>query len=344
MTAADTTTEAGSLLATLGVAPIAASAAARWQVRSPIDGSADRRIADAIDARQVSAAIGRRRTRLRRLAPGARTAARRTRPPARRRTARAQGDAGRAGHARGRQDHAAKALGEVQEMIDICDFAVGLSRQLHGLTIASERPGHRMMEQWHPLGVVGVISAVQLPGRGLGVECDAGAGLRRPGGLEAEREDAADRAGDAGAVRCGAGAAFATPGVTHPTALCQLVIGGATVGEALVDDPRDRAAVGDRLDADGPRGRTARRRALRPLPARARRQQRDDRRTERRPRAGGARHRVRRLRHGRAALHDDAPRLRPRRASTTNWRPGSNAPGPACASAIRASPARWSAR
>ncbi|MBV6307170.1 aldehyde dehydrogenase family protein [Candidimonas humi] len=53
--------------------------------------------------------------------------------------------------------------GEVQEMIDICDFAVGLSRQLHGLTIASERPGHRMMETWHPLGVVGVISAFNFP-------------------------------------------------------------------------------------------------------------------------------------------------------------------------------------
>src|SRR5690606_40052498 len=53
--------------------------------------------------------------------------------------------------------------GEVQEMIDICDLAVGHSRQLHGLTIASERPGHRMMEQWHPLGVVGVISAFNFP-------------------------------------------------------------------------------------------------------------------------------------------------------------------------------------
>ena len=56
-----------------------------------------------------------------------------------------------------------ESLGEVQEMIDICDFAVGLSRQLHGLTIASERPGHRMMEQYHPLGVVGVISAFNFP-------------------------------------------------------------------------------------------------------------------------------------------------------------------------------------
>ena len=53
--------------------------------------------------------------------------------------------------------------GEVQEMIDICDFAVGLSRQLHGLTIASERPGHRMMEQWHPLGPVLIISAFNFP-------------------------------------------------------------------------------------------------------------------------------------------------------------------------------------
>jgi aldehyde dehydrogenase (NAD+) len=56
-----------------------------------------------------------------------------------------------------------EAAGEVQEMIDICDFAVGLSRQLHGLTIASERPGHRMMEQWHPLGPVLVISAFNFP-------------------------------------------------------------------------------------------------------------------------------------------------------------------------------------
>jgi aldehyde dehydrogenase (NAD+) len=57
----------------------------------------------------------------------------------------------------------AEGEGEVQEMIDICDFATGLSRQLYGLTIASERPGHRMMEQWHPLGVVGIISAFNFP-------------------------------------------------------------------------------------------------------------------------------------------------------------------------------------
>ncbi|MDA7949865.1 MAG: aldehyde dehydrogenase family protein [Pirellulaceae bacterium] len=56
-----------------------------------------------------------------------------------------------------------ESLGEVQEMIDICEFAVGLSRQLYGLTIASERPNHRLMEQWHPLGPVGVISAFNFP-------------------------------------------------------------------------------------------------------------------------------------------------------------------------------------
>ena len=56
-----------------------------------------------------------------------------------------------------------EGLGEVQEMIDICDFAVGLSRQLHGLTIASERPDHRMLETWHPYGVCGVVSAFNFP-------------------------------------------------------------------------------------------------------------------------------------------------------------------------------------
>ena len=56
-----------------------------------------------------------------------------------------------------------EGLGEVQEMIDICDFAVGLSRQLYGLTMHSERPGHRMYEQWHPLGPIGIITAFNFP-------------------------------------------------------------------------------------------------------------------------------------------------------------------------------------
>jgi len=57
----------------------------------------------------------------------------------------------------------AEGIGEVQEMIDICDFAVGLSRQLYGLTMHSERPGHRMYEQWHPLGTIGIVSAFNFP-------------------------------------------------------------------------------------------------------------------------------------------------------------------------------------
>jgi aldehyde dehydrogenase (NAD+) len=56
-----------------------------------------------------------------------------------------------------------EGLGEVQEIIDICDFAVGLSRQLYGLTMHSERPRHRMYEQWHPVGIVGIISAFNFP-------------------------------------------------------------------------------------------------------------------------------------------------------------------------------------
>jgi aldehyde dehydrogenase (NAD+) len=95
-----------------------------------------------------------------RMLPG--SEARRDRPPVRQRPARQESRARRLvtlemGKIR------AEGEGEVQEMIDICDFAVGLSRQLYGLTMHSERPGHRMYEQWHPLGVVGVISAFNFP-------------------------------------------------------------------------------------------------------------------------------------------------------------------------------------
>ena len=78
------------------------------------------------------------------------------------RAAEAQGGPGAAGHAGDRQDPE-RGAGEVQEMIDMCDFAVGLSRQLYGLTIASERPQHRMIEQWHPLGPIGIITAFNFP-------------------------------------------------------------------------------------------------------------------------------------------------------------------------------------
>jgi aldehyde dehydrogenase (NAD+) len=125
-----------------------------------------------------------------------------------------------------------EGLGEVQEMIDICDLAVGLSRQLFGLTIASERPGHRMMEQWHPLGVVGVISAFNFPvavwswNSALALAC-GDAVVWKP----SEKTLLT-------ALACQALAAEAARRVGAPEGLTSVVLGGASVGEALVDDPR----------------------------------------------------------------------------------------------------------
>jgi aldehyde dehydrogenase (NAD+) len=126
-----------------------------------------------------------------------------------------------------------EGLGEVQEMIDICDFAVGLSRQLYGLTIATERPGHRMMETWHPLGVVGVISAFNFPvavwawNACLAFVC-GDAVLWKPSekapltalAVQALFERAAQRFGDS------------------PPHLSQVVQGARETGEALVDHPK----------------------------------------------------------------------------------------------------------
>ena len=123
----------------------------------------------------------------------------------------------------------AEGEGEVQEMIDICDFAVGLSRQLYGLTIASERPGHRMMETWHPLGVVGVISAFNFPvavwswNAALALVC-GNAVVWKPS------EKRPDRAGLPGAVRAGRAALG-----DAPAGLSEVLIGGREIGEALVD-------------------------------------------------------------------------------------------------------------
>ena len=126
-----------------------------------------------------------------------------------------------------------EGLGEVQEMIDICDFAVGLSRQLYGLTIASERPGHHMRESWHPLGVVGVISAFNFPvavwawNTSLALVC-GNAVLWKP----SEKTPLT-------ALACQAlfeKALAAFKGA--PVALAQLIIGDRDAGEALVDDPR----------------------------------------------------------------------------------------------------------
>jgi aldehyde dehydrogenase (NAD+) len=127
--------------------------------------------------------------------------------------------------------------GEVQEMIDICDFAVGLSRQLHGLTIASERPGHRMMEQWHPLGVVGVISAFNFPvavwawNAALALVCGDSV-VWKPSEKTPLTALATQALFDA-ALRD-----FRAAGGEAPDHLSQVLHGLAPVGEALVDDAR----------------------------------------------------------------------------------------------------------
>ncbi|AWI86251.1 aldehyde dehydrogenase family protein (plasmid) [Alloyangia pacifica] len=126
-----------------------------------------------------------------------------------------------------------EGLGEVQEMIDICDFAVGLSRQLYGLTIATERPGHRMMETWHPLGVVGIITAFNFPcapwcwNAALALVCGDPV-LWKPSektpltalACQAVLERALARFGDA------------------PEGLSQVLIGGPELGKTLVDSPK----------------------------------------------------------------------------------------------------------
>ena len=126
-----------------------------------------------------------------------------------------------------------ESLGEVQEMIDICDFAVGLSRQLYGLTIASERPSHRMMEQWHPLGPVLVISAFNFPvavwawNAMLAIVCGNPV-IWKP----SEKAPLC-----AEAVMVGVRSAMRRFG-DAPEGLVQLVQGDRDIGEALVDDHR----------------------------------------------------------------------------------------------------------
>jgi aldehyde dehydrogenase (NAD+) len=126
-----------------------------------------------------------------------------------------------------------EGLGEVQEMIDICDFAVGLSRQLHGLTIASERPGHRMMETWHPLGVCGVISAFNFPvavwawNAALALVCGDSV-VWKPSEKTALCALAANALLKQAARRFG----------SIPEGLSEVLIGGPELGELLADDAR----------------------------------------------------------------------------------------------------------
>lgn len=130
-----------------------------------------------------------------------------------------------------------EGLGEVQEMIDVCDFAVGISRQLYGLTMATERREHRMMETWHPIGVVGIISAFNFPvavwcwNAALALVC-GDAVVWKPSektpltafANHALFERAIKRFGDEGGVA--------------PVGLSAVLIGGRAIGEVLVDHPR----------------------------------------------------------------------------------------------------------
>jgi aldehyde dehydrogenase (NAD+) len=125
-----------------------------------------------------------------------------------------------------------EGLGEVQEMIDICDLAVGLSRQLFGLTIASERPGHRMMEQWHPLGVVGVISAFNFPVAVWSWNAALAFVCGDPVVWKPSEKTVLT------ALACQALAAEAARRVGAPAAVSSVLIGGPAIGEVLVDDPR----------------------------------------------------------------------------------------------------------
>lgn len=129
-----------------------------------------------------------------------------------------------------------EALGEVQEMIDVCDFAVGLSRQLYGLTIASERPDHRMAELWRPLGVVGVISAFNFPvavwawNAALALVCGNSV-VWKPS------EKTPLTALAVASLFARAAARFRADGGAAPESLSSVVIGGAGAGQALVDHP-----------------------------------------------------------------------------------------------------------
>ena len=130
-----------------------------------------------------------------------------------------------------------EGLGEVQEMIDICDFAVGLSRQLYGLTIASERSGHRMMEQWHPIGVVGIISAFNFPvavwawNSALALVCGDSV-IWKPS-EKTPLTALASHALLAKAIK-----RYGEAGHAVPAGLSQIAVGRADVGESLVDDAR----------------------------------------------------------------------------------------------------------
>ncbi|WP_332656223.1 L-piperidine-6-carboxylate dehydrogenase [Brevundimonas sp.] len=222
--------ESRDILRRLGV-PDSAFAAAGLATRSPIDGSAGPILAEA-DPAALDAAVAR--------SVAAFQAWKRVPAPRRGELVRLLGEelrAAKADLARLVTLEAGKivseGLGEVQEMIDICDFAVGLSRQLYGLTLASERPGHHMRETWQPLGPVGVISAFNFPvavwawNACLALVCGDPV-IWKPSektpltalATHAILDRALARFGDA------------------PDGLSQVVVGGRETGERLAADPR----------------------------------------------------------------------------------------------------------
>lgn len=223
-------TQASALLQRLGVPPEACTGG-DLAVRSPISGEAIGRLRQTTPA-EADAAIAR--------AHAAALAWRSVPAPRRGELVRLLGEELRAAKAdlgllvtleAGKV--VSEGAGEVQEMIDICDFAVGLSRQLHGATIATERAGHRMMETWHPMGVVGVISAFNFPvavwswNAALALVC-GNAVVWKPSektpltalATHAIAQRALARFGDA------------------PAGLLELLIGAREIGERLVDDAR----------------------------------------------------------------------------------------------------------
>ena len=146
-----------------------------------------------------------------------------------------------------------EGLGEVQEMIDICDFAVGLSRQLYGLTIASERPGHAMRETWHPLGPCAVITAFNFPvavwawNAALALVCGD------PVIWKPSEKTPLTALADARDLRAGSSTGSATRRRTWPRWSSAM----REVGEALAEHRRGADRLRHRLDPDGP-GRVAR--------------------------------------------------------------------------------------
>ncbi len=131
----------------------------------------------------------------------------------------------------------AEARGEVQEMIDVCQFSVGLSRQLYGRTIASERAGHRLLETWHPLGVVGVITAFNFPvavwawNTAVALVCGDTV-VWKPSELTPLT-----------ALACQALLSRAAADVGAPAAVGGLLLGGAERGAQLVDPPGGLSAI-----------------------------------------------------------------------------------------------------